>query len=102
MWWVVKATPGRFTHGEDPVPIIQEAGWTPELVIYEGSVMKQCIKLVQLTNIPTQMREVNVTYKNHKHVKGTICSPWFINFSFPLLKPLSSMSTHIEDFRSSY
>jgi hypothetical protein len=23
------ARPGRFTPGEDPVPIVQEAGWTP-------------------------------------------------------------------------
>jgi len=62
MWWVVKATPGRFTYGKDPVPIVQEAGWTPVTVIYEGSVMKSCIKLVQLIKIPTKMYEVNVTY----------------------------------------
>jgi len=29
--WVVNATPrpGRFTSGNDPVPIVQEVGWTP-------------------------------------------------------------------------
>ena len=24
--------PGRFTPGEDPVPIVQEAGWAPGMV----------------------------------------------------------------------
>ena len=27
--WVVSATPGRFTPGKDPVPIVQESGWAP-------------------------------------------------------------------------
>jgi hypothetical protein len=27
--WVVSTTPGRFTLGKDPVPIVQEAGWAP-------------------------------------------------------------------------
>jgi hypothetical protein len=27
--WVVSTTPGRFTPGKDPVPILQEAGWGP-------------------------------------------------------------------------
>jgi hypothetical protein len=29
---VVSITPGRFTPGKDPVPIVQEAGWAPEPV----------------------------------------------------------------------
>ena len=62
MWWVVKATSGSFTHEKDPVPNLQEVGWTPEPVICEGSVTKHCIKLVQLTKSPTKMHEVNVTY----------------------------------------
>jgi hypothetical protein len=26
---VVSTTPGRFTPGKDPVPIVQEVGWAP-------------------------------------------------------------------------
>ena len=32
MGWVMEATPGRFTPGKDPVPIVQEAGWAPGTV----------------------------------------------------------------------
>jgi hypothetical protein len=29
-WWEVSVTPRpHFTHGKDPVPIVQEAGWAP-------------------------------------------------------------------------
>ena len=32
-WWVVSSTSRlHFTPGKDPVPIVQEAGWTPGLV----------------------------------------------------------------------
>jgi hypothetical protein len=30
--WVVKATPRRLYPEKDPISIVQEAGWTPELV----------------------------------------------------------------------
>ena len=34
-WSAARPRP-RFTHGKDPVPILQEAGWAPGLVWTEG------------------------------------------------------------------
>ena len=36
-WWVISSTPRlHFTPGKDPVPILQEAGWTPGPVWTDG------------------------------------------------------------------
>jgi hypothetical protein len=44
--WVVSTTPGRFTPGKDPVPILQEVGWAP------GPVW-MCAKNLALNGIQT-------------------------------------------------
>jgi hypothetical protein len=56
--------PGRFTPGEDPVPLVQEAGWAP------GPVWT-CAKNLAPTGIrspdrPARSRTLSLTQENHQ------------------------------------
>jgi len=49
--WVVSSTPRLyFTHGKDPVPIVQEAGWAPGPVCPGGKSRPTGLMLVQDCN----------------------------------------------------
>jgi hypothetical protein len=59
--WVVSTTPGRLSPGKDPVPIVQEAGWTP------GPVWT-CAKNLAATGIRSPDQELACSIKLQKQI----------------------------------